>query len=70
MMGADPTINDWNGCDSIMYAVKKNYYEIVCLLLDLSKFPINFDKPFFVIKTIKFFNKIIKEIEKFFLILY
>ncbi|KRX01863.1 Ankyrin repeat-containing domain [Pseudocohnilembus persalinus] len=50
LMGADPTINDWSGCDSIMYAIKKNFYSIMTLLLDLSQKQINFDKRFFSLK--------------------
>ena len=52
--GADPTFTDWNGYDSIMYAIKKNYYEIMCLLIDLTKHPINFNKQFFVFKIFYF----------------
>lgn len=55
MLGADPTIDDWQGCDSIMYAIKKNYYEVMCLLIDLSRYEIDFNKKFFVIYLI-FFN--------------
>jgi len=40
---------DWCGFDSIMYAIKKNYYDIMCLLIDLSSVPIDFNKNFFVI---------------------
>jgi hypothetical protein len=48
-LGGDPTFMDWSGYDSIMYAIKKNYYEIMCLLIDLSDVPIDFNRHFFVI---------------------
>lgn len=35
-----------------MYAIKKNYYEVMCLLIDLSRYEIDFNKKFFVIYLI------------------
>lgn len=35
-MGADPTFMDWNGYDSIMHAIKKNFYDTMCILIDSS----------------------------------
>ena len=47
-MGADPTFMDWNGVDSIMHAIMKNLYDIMCTLIDFSPVPIDFDRRFFV----------------------
>ena len=49
--GGDPTFQDWSGFDSIMYAIKKNYFDIMCLLIDLSSVPIDFNRHFFTSKT-------------------
>ena len=48
MDGASVTKQDWNGLDSILYALKKNDWEILNLLMDFSKNPIDLNKNFFV----------------------
>jgi hypothetical protein len=46
-MSADPGFMDWTGCDAIMHAIKKNYYSMLCLLLDGSQVAIDLNKRFF-----------------------
>lgn len=49
MSGAAVSKQDWAGFDSIIHALKKNEWEILNILLDFSKHPIDLKKKFFVI---------------------
>jgi hypothetical protein len=46
-LGADPNFTDWNGENSIIHAIKKNFNDILGVILDSSMVPINLNSRFF-----------------------
>lgn len=46
-LGGNPQIMDWSGNDSIMYAIRKQFYEMFCVLVDLAQTKLDLDKHFF-----------------------
>lgn len=49
--GANPTLTDWGGENSVVHAIRKNFNDILGVILDSSLTPINLDYRFTSQKT-------------------
>jgi ankyrin repeat protein len=48
--GADPNLTDWNGENSIIHAIKKNFNDILGVIIDSTSVPINLNNRFYTKK--------------------